>query len=117
MGLVVVHVDALAKPASRRNRAMATLLPTLATRGVNQVVGESRGRRDDEKDRAVLDGLRRSRRFPQGAASLYMNHMPGVEEPGLWVADAICGAEVRRRLGESIYSETLGDRLEVISTS
>jgi len=46
-----------------------------------------------------------------------MNHMPGVEEPGLWVADAICGAEVRRRLGESIYSETLGDRLEVISTS
>ena len=110
--LLAVHVAVDRTQESRRHRTMKALLPALAELGVTHVDVESRGPKDDQRDRTLLDGLRRSRVLT--GESLRMDHQPGPEIPGLWIADAVCGAVVSQRLGNAEYVEMLGARLRII---
>jgi hypothetical protein len=52
----------------------------------------------------MLGALRAQKVIP---AILRMEHKPGANEPLLWAADAICGAVVQLRTGDSSYIEIM----------
>ncbi len=112
--VLVAHVDADRRPEARRHRTISALLPELHGRGVDHVDFESRGDKDDARDRKLLEKMRRSRRFGVGGKKLHMSHTAGHAEPCLWIADAICGAVVAHRTGDSRFVEILGDQLQLI---
>jgi len=99
-GVVVVRSRPVAdeRPERRRRKCLEHLLPELGERGCSRLVLESRGSKDDARDRAMLDAMRRSRRLPHG---LHLDHVPGPKDPALWAADALCGAVVADRTGEN----------------
>lgn len=69
---------------------------------------ESRGPKDDERDRHMLDVLRSKKHI---SPHLRIEHDVGPHEAMLWVADAICGAVVRHRTGDASYLDIIrGDR-------
>ncbi|OHV33855.1 MULTISPECIES: DUF3800 domain-containing protein [Pseudofrankia] len=96
----------------RRRHCLERMLFELDQLGVEQVVVESRGRKDDQRDRGMLDILR-TQKVVRG--QLRMDHRPGPEEALLWIADAICGAVTRDRTGDPQFLETVSSRLTVIS--
>ncbi len=112
--ILVAHVDANRKPEARRHRTISTLLPELHGRGVHHVEFESRGKKDDNRDRLLVEEMRRSRRFDPNIATLHVSHTVGHAEPCLWIADAICGAVVAHRTGDSRFVEILGDKLQLV---
>ena len=92
------------RPERRRRHCLERLLYELDQLAVLTVTFESRGRKDDQRDRVMLDTLR-ARRVVAGA--LRIEHVQGPREAMLWVPDAVCGAIVRERLGEPVYVQTL----------
>jgi hypothetical protein len=98
------------KPERRRRKCLEQLLYTLDDHDVAEVVLESRGPKDDRRDRDMLDSLRSQRSIrPQ----LRMDHLPGPKDPLLWVPDATCGAVTHDRTGEGHYLECLRTRVDV----
>jgi hypothetical protein len=87
-----------------RNTALKHLLHELDQREVAQAILESRGPADDRRDRQLHDRLRRNREIGGG---LKVSHVPGPADPGLWVADAVCGAVSSARTGATEYLEML----------
>jgi hypothetical protein len=98
------------KPERRRRHCLERLLYELDQLGVGTVTFESRGRKDDKRDRDMLDALRTKRVV---ATDLRMEHVAGPREALLWVADAVCGAVVQSRTGESIYLEMIQASVEI----
>jgi len=99
------------KPERRRRKCLERLFHELTERGVSHAVLESRGAKDDQRDRAFLDGLRAQRALSR---SIRVDHQRGHTEPLLWLADAICGAVTNLRTGNPIYTDTLGPTLTII---
>jgi hypothetical protein len=103
------------KPSSRAERrrriTLETLLPELSALGVGESVFESRGPADDERDRAMLDHLRR-----QGLMDhrFRLDHLPGRADAALWVPDAICGIVTAMRCGHDEFYQALASRLTVL---
>ena len=64
---------------------------------VGTAMFESRGPKDDKRDRDMLDVLRATRAV---SPELRITHVVGPKEALLWVADAVCGAMVRHRTGD-----------------
>lgn len=94
----------------RRRKCFATMAPLLADLGCTALTLESRGVRDDRRDRDMLDALRGSRRLDTG---LRLEHTPGPADPGLWIADAVCGAVVADRTGRGRWLRLLERRTTV----
>lgn len=113
-GILVSHVDAVRRPEERRHRTIATLLPELHFRGVDYAEFESRGTKDDERDRTLVDDMRRSRRFDPARPTLRVAHTEGGKEPCLWIADAICGAVVAHRTGDGRFVELYQEKLQLV---
>jgi hypothetical protein len=86
------------RPERRRRKCLEQLLPLLGERGCSRLMLESPGAKDDARDRALLDSLRRSHRLHH---RLHLDHVPGPKDPALWAADALCGAVVADRTGEN----------------
>lgn len=104
-GLEVEHVvavrsipDTTAHPERQRRLCLDRLLPELVALGVSHAVVESRGRKDDLRDRTALDNARRRQLL---AGPLRLDHVGGPGDPLLWVPDACCGALTQDRCGES----------------
>lgn len=77
---------------------------------VDEVVMESRGASDDQRDIKMVSTLR-TRRVITG--SVRVNHRRGVDEPLLWVPDAVCGAMNARLAGNSRWANRLSRQLWV----
>ncbi|MGL3199438.1 MULTISPECIES: hypothetical protein [Curtobacterium] len=105
---VVSLTDVAVRSERRRRLAIERLIVELTASGVDQIVFESRGP-SDRHDRAHIDGLR-ARRVVSGVRS---EHVPGVREPLLWAADAVCGVVSLDRRGESGHRRALGARLVI----
>lgn len=90
---------------------MARLLIELDERGVGHALIESRGSADDRRDRTVHDGLRRARSL---VGPLHISHAPGPSDPGLWIADIVCGAYAASRNGDPEFFEVVTARATVI---
>ena len=109
MGLVVVrHRLPAERPERRRRKCLEQLVPDLT--GCSRLIAESRGPADDARDRQMLDALRRRKTAPAG---LHLDHVAGPADPGLWVADALCGMVVEARTGAPAHLELITDRLAV----
>ena len=118
--LVVVRSrpDVAERPERRRRKCLERLLPLLAARGCSELILESRGAKDDARDRYLLDTLRRAHRLPHG---LHLDHTPGPQDPALWAADALCGVIVCDRVQDPREHDYLailsaGILVEVIDT-
>jgi hypothetical protein len=59
----------------------------------------------------MLDTLRGNHGL---GGQLHVDHEPGPMEPGLWFADAVCGAVTRARAGEDHYLAMLKARISLI---
>lgn len=92
----------------RRRLTLEILLPELAELGVSRAVFESRGKKDDQRDRAMLDHLRQQHALD---ASLRMDHAIGREEPALWVPDALCGVISAMRCGDGSNYERIESKV------
>ena len=97
------------KNERRRCKCLETLLPELTRCGCTHLVIESRGARDDRRDRDMLDALRAKKEI----TGLRLDHAPGPADPVLWIADAVCGAVVAHRTGESRWLEAIADRVMI----
>lgn len=113
--IVVAHVDANRKPEQRRHRSLATLLPELQQCGVERAEFESRGPKDDARDRRLVDNLRRSHRLDRSLQPVRIDHTPGTAEPCLWAADALCGAAVAHRTGDHRFLKLLGASVRLLN--
>lgn len=98
------------KPERRRRHCLERLLCELDQVGVGTVTFESRGPKDDKRDRSMLDALRAKKVV---ATDLRMEHVAGPREALLWVADAVCGAVVQSRTGETVYLEIIQASVEI----
>lgn len=108
--LVVRASSAGEKPERRRRKCMERLLGELAVRDVTTVVFEARGEADDRRDRDMVAYLRAQRRL---TSELRVSHVPGLQDPMLWVPDAVCGAHNERRLGNGAYFDALSAQVRV----
>lgn len=103
--LIVVRSDPHTTTKSERQRqlCMEWMLSELASLGVGTVIIESRGLKDDQRDRKTLQHLRTKHHL---ATSLHMSHVGGPADPMLWVPDACCGAITQLRCGiEGFYAQ------------
>jgi hypothetical protein len=109
--LVVVRDGQTGERLERRRRhCLERLLHELDQVGVATVIFESRGPKDDKRDRDLLDALRAKKTV---AAGLRMEHVAGPREALLWAADAVCGAIVQSRTGDHAYLEMIQARAEI----
>ena len=103
--IVVVRLALESERVERRRRkCLEFLLPTLTVEGCERLVLESRGKKDDQRDRDLVDVLRAQRRL---GTALKLEHTSGPREPMLWLADALCGATVAERLGDPRWWEVV----------
>ncbi|MFG6278562.1 DUF3800 domain-containing protein [Microbacterium sp. 5K110] len=108
---VVVEPPGSDSAERRRRSCMERLFHEVeGLEAVDQVVMESRGQADDRRDMRMVSNLR-TRRVITG--SIRVNHYRGIEEPLLWVPDAVCGAMNARLAGDSQWSDRLARQLWV----
>jgi len=104
--LVVVRVsDGSERQERQRRKCLELLLPALVGNGVDIVTLESRGNRDDQRDRDLLAAMQAQLRI--SGPALRMDHVRGVDEPLLWLADALCGAFMNARKGDDRWWQLL----------
>jgi hypothetical protein len=100
-GLVIARVGPLSDRAERRRRkCLEAFLDELQSLGCHELTLESRGPHQDRDDMDLLNGLRAQRRL---SSNLRVAHRAGPAEPLLWIADAVAGAYVAHRTGDSTY--------------
>lgn len=112
--LVVVRDGQPGERAERRRRhCLERMLYELDQLKVGTATFESRGPKDDHRDRHMLDVLR-SKNYV--SPDLRIEHVIGPDEALLWVADAICGAVVRHRTGDQSYLDAVraGQHVRII---
>ncbi|MDD2818434.1 MAG: hypothetical protein PHN51_06525 [Candidatus Nanopelagicales bacterium] len=90
--LVVIRSATVGERTERqRRRCLEFLINEFAKISINEVVFESRSSTEDKFDRALIDALRAKKYLGTG---LRIHHVLGMDEPLLWVADAVCGITV-----------------------
>jgi hypothetical protein len=113
-----VHVVAVGTPVPRRRqeRARAACLTTLVGAlhglGVQHLLIEARSAELNLRDVATVQGTRFN--LPKGS-HFRVDHIPGSDEPLLWVADVVAGAVRASLQGSSAQVELLGERVHVLN--
>ncbi len=74
---------------------------------VRHVVLESRGASQDRRDLTIVGGLRNSKHLSR---RLIVSHGQPIQEPLLWIADAVAGAAGDQRCGNPSHYQSLGTR-------
>lgn len=87
-----------------RRACIRRLTQELARRGVDHLTLEARNRVDDRRDIGDINWLRQSE-----GLSVWLQHVRGVDEPLLWIADLICGASLARFRGVETFNHALDD--------
>ncbi len=100
-----------AKPERQRRETLDRLLWELESLGVSDVVLESRGRADDQRDVELANALRGQRRL---STNMRLTHRLGRNEPLLWIPDVICGAVSHSRTGAGQYLDLLDPKVRLI---
>lgn len=112
MNVVVAHLDAKLKRTERyRRKCLEALYYELIAMRVFDAVLESRGPKQDQKDRSHIVAL-------QGQVldkRLRVTHQRGGDEPLLWIPDAVLGAINAAHLGETSHYDNLRSTLVVES--
>lgn len=109
--VVIRSGDRTTRSERRRRMCMKRLLWELEQLGVVRVCLEARERKQNSRDRQLLDQLRAGREL---GGQLRMDHIPGPEEPLLWIPDAVAGAVVAARLGDLQYRAIIDHQIRQI---
>ncbi len=110
----VVVVGSMARRRQQeraRRQVMKHLLWELDQMDVRWATLESRGAAADRRDLAVVGGLRNGRHLSRRLA---VNHEQPIQEPLLWIADAVAGAAGDHRCGDPRYYRELAPRVREI---
>ncbi len=94
-----------------RSQVLKHLLWELDRMNVSHVVLESRGPTPDRRDLTVIGGLRNSQHVSRRLA---VSHGQPIQEPLLWIPDAVAGAAGDQRCGNPNHYQTLGPRVRLI---
>lgn len=103
-----------ARPERQRRLCLDRLIPELHAYGVTTAILESRGRKDDQRDRVALNNMRRRKSVD---ATLRMDHVGGPADPLLWIPDACCGALTQHRCGNSVYYDAIASAVTLIEVT
>lgn len=110
--LIVVRSGLVTDSVHRpRQATLKRLLHELDQQRVRHAILESRGH-DDRHDRDLHARLQRTHHI---SGRIKLSHRPGPTDPGLWIADAVCGAVSASRTGTPQYLEMLGDQVTVVT--
>lgn len=103
--VVVVRLDASSERLERRRRlCMQRLVDELEIRGVSDVIAESRGRADDQRDVDDFFAMR-SQKMP--GSQIRITHEVGPSNPALWAADITAGAVAAHLTGDGRLASML----------
>ncbi|MEO7235781.1 MAG: hypothetical protein ABIW80_10430 [Lapillicoccus sp.] len=94
-----------------RRQVMKSLLWELDQMDVRWATLESRGAAADRRDLAVVGGLRNGRRLSRRLA---VTHERPIQEPMLWIPDAVAGAAGDYRCGDPRHYQELESRVRMI---
>lgn len=89
---------------------MERLLTELAGMGVDEVTMEARAPKQNRSDMDLVDVLRARDSL---ACDLWVDHLPGPEEPLLWMPDVVAGSVVAARCGNRSYIEQMESVLTI----
>lgn len=113
--LPLMHWAVVMKPADgesperTRRKCIERLFWELAGLGmVGQVCMESRGPADDRRDMQMVGSLKTQRTIP---GSMRVDHIRGVDDPLLWLPDAVCGAVGASLTGDDRWTRMLDRQL------
>jgi len=113
-GLIVARVPIIGERNERqRRKSMELFLPLLVGSNVKTVTFESRGPKNDQRDRDMLAAMQAQHRIY--APALTMHHARGIDEPILWLADALCGAVVAERHGVNRWWHMVQDFTQLVT--
>ncbi|MFL6052436.1 MAG: hypothetical protein ACJ72W_05885, partial [Actinoallomurus sp.] len=111
--LVVVRACHPTEPSERRRRkCMEYLIRELAGMGVAEVIMEARAPKQNLSDMHLVDVLRACGGL---VGNLRVDHLPGPEEPLLWLPDVIAGTVVAARCGNRSYLEQITPVTTILS--
>jgi hypothetical protein len=111
--VVVVRTGRPGEPAERRRRkCFERLAHEFAVRGVECVTAEARERKANERELQHFNQLRTSRVI---GSQVRLDHVPGPNEPLLWIADAVAGAVTAARTGMREYLDELAGLVDVVT--
>ncbi|MFI5711038.1 hypothetical protein [Kribbella sp. NPDC051620] len=99
-----------AKQERARRCCLECLLCELQVLGVTQAWFESRTNADDQRDRSLVDSARRKGILSRG---LSVDFARPLQEPMLWLPDAVAGAVTAAQLGEPRWLLTLSESVEI----
>lgn len=103
-----VHARALVAKWKGGSDCLQHLVPELHGFGVSTLYMEARTRDLDQRDIRSVINARRA--LPRGS-TFDIEHVRGVDDPLLWVADVLAGAVRAGRHGEASYRAILADRI------
>lgn len=110
--LVVVAAPVVEGKQERARRiCIETLHPTLERVGATSIVQERRTPTLDRRDRAMVDALRGQRLLTR---AVRVNFARPMDEPLLWVPDAVAGAVGMARDGRGVHLGAIAHTVEVI---
>lgn len=111
--LVIVRSCHPTEPSERRRRkCMERLVLELAGMGVGQVTMEARAPKQNRSDMHLVDVLRARDGL---VCDMWVDHIPGPEEPLLWIPDVIAGSVVAARCGNRSYAEQIAPVTTILS--
>ena len=110
--MVLVRTAVDERTERRRRKCMEGLLREVHSRwSVTDVVLESRGPADDQRDIDFINRLRGSQRLDP---HVRVRHATGREEPMLWIPDTVCGMVSAERIAHKRYLAAFGDQVTII---
>lgn len=98
--ILVVRSQTQEREERKRRKCLERLLLELQNLEVARLTLESRATNQNKNDMNLVQALRSRKVLTPGPR---VDHVPGPAEPLLWVADAMCGAHVSHRTGNSTY--------------
>ncbi|MFD0420333.1 hypothetical protein [Streptomyces parvus] len=110
-----LHVVSIGTPVPQRrqerarSKCLSALVVELHGFGISHLYLEARQEELNARDIRTIAAVRQTA-LPKGTI-MRGEHIPGAKEPLLWISDIVAGAVRTQRLGDSRYTDLLGETL------
>ncbi|HEX5494706.1 MAG TPA: DUF3800 domain-containing protein [Mycobacteriales bacterium] len=110
--VVVVRTGRDGEPIERRRRkCFERLAYELAARDIDHIAAEARQSKNNLRE---MDHVKRLRAVGAVRAGMRLSHVPGPNEPLLWIADVVAGAMTAARTGTPDHLGQLAGLVDVV---
>ncbi|WP_205326931.1 hypothetical protein [Glycomyces sp. YM15] len=94
-----------------RHKTLVWLLGELAERRIHHIVAEARQRKQNDRDLALFRGLRDAHQIDH---RMRLDHVPGRDDPLLWIPDMVAGAHTVALRGDDQYTTALAGQVDLL---